>query len=1300
MARRMRSFEWTKTDLGSPETWPQSLKTSVCIMLASHQPMAVWWGKRLINLYNDSYSRFLCTKHPKALGQPASNVWPEVWEVLGPRAEFARSHNEGIYNEALPFILLRNGNPQEAYLTFSYSPISNDDGGCGGVLCSVTDETPRIIDARQPALIRELSARTADSELPSVAPDAAGDQASLRWVDVMREANQAVHENEERLKFALEISHTGAWDLDLTDLTAFRSLEHDRIFGYSELLPLWTYEMFLEHVVPEDRALVDATFRQATAELADWSFECRIRRIDGQIRWIWAAGRHRSDASGQPRRMAGIVQDITERKLAEIALQWNARKDELLSQTAARLLESDDPQGLVESLCRQIMVFLDCHAFFNFLVDEQAGRLHLNACAGIPQAEAQRIEWLDYGVAVCGCVARDRQRIIAEDILNTADLRTELVKSYGIQAYCCHPLQIQGRLIGTLSFGTRTRQRFTSDEIGVMKAVTDLVAIAMHRIKTEHALRASKERYRTLFNAIDEGFCIIEILFDERGKAYDYRFLETNPAFEKHTGLINAIGKTVREFVPNHETHWFEKYGEIALTGIPARFQNAADSLRRYYDVYAFRIGTAEERKVAVLFNDISERKRTEQRLKADLTALTRMHQLSEKRLDATGFAPLLEDIMDTAIAVVDAERGTLHLLEGDSLRIVAQHGHQPAFLRYFVNAENRPSTCNEALRSGERVVIPDVENNPMFTGTASLIVLREAGIRAVQSTPITSRSGAVLGILTTHWRVPHSPDEQDLWRIDLLARQAADLIESARADKALRESEQRERQRAAELQSILDTAPIGLAIALDPQGRHIHGNRTNEQMFGLPPGTELSMAGPQPPQLRIFQDGRELRPEELPMQRAIRGETVTEQVVDVLCGDGKTVTVFAKTSPLLDESGRPRGAVGAFLDITALKQAETALREADRRKDEFLATLAHELRNPLAPIRNGLYILQQTENAGPAAERIRSMLERQVNHLVRLVDDLLEVSRITRGKIELKKEGVELAAIIRSAVETSQPLIEASGHTLKMSLPDRPLLVDADPVRLIQVFANLLNNAAKYMEPGGVILLTVRRENTTAIVSVRDFGAGIPAEALPRVFDLFTQIDRTLGRAQGGLGIGLALVQRLVELHGGRVEVRSEGIGQGSEFIVYLPLTEFCPTDSAESGNTTLTQHLSRRLLVVDDNRDAADSLALLLESLHIEVRVAYTGPAALETLEGFQPDVVLLDLGMPVMDGYEVARQIRKQPRFQNITLIALTGWGQEEARRNSRAAGFDHHLTKPANIDALKTLLASLESCRQDI
>jgi signal transduction histidine kinase/ActR/RegA family two-component response regulator len=370
-------------------------------------------------------------------------------------------------------------------------------------------------------------------------------------------------------------------------------------------------------------------------------------------------------------------------------------------------------------------------------------------------------------------------------------------------------------------------------------------------------------------------------------------------------------------------------------------------------------------------------------------------------------------------------------------------------------------------------------------------------------------------------------------------------------------------------------------------------------------------------------------------------------------------------------------------------------LSAADRRKDEFLAVLAHELRNPLAPIRNSLHVLRLTGRHDAGAERVLQMMERQVGHMVRLVDDLLEVSRITQGRIELRKEPLELAAVVRVAVETSRPLIEAAGHRIVLELPPEPVAVEGDAVRLTQVVANLLNNAAKYSDPGGRIALEVRREADSVAISVRDAGWGIPADMLPRLFDPFTQVARHAHRAQGGLGIGLTLVKTLVELHGGSVRAHSEGEGRGSEFVIRLPLAAAPDRDAQPQADARAPDRLAgKRVLVVDDNRDAAESLGTLLRLLGAEVRVAYDGPDAVAAIATYHPAVVLLDIGMPGMDGHEVARHIRQQPALKDVVLIALTGWGQDEDRNRSRSAGFDAHLVKPADIAAIAAVMRSLD------
>jgi PAS domain S-box-containing protein len=377
-------------------------------------------------------------------------------------------------------------------------------------------------------------------------------------------------------------------------------------------------------------------------------------------------------------------------------------------------------------------------------------------------------------------------------------------------------------------------------------------------------------------------------------------------------------------------------------------------------------------------------------------------------------------------------------------------------------------------------------------------------------------------------------------------------------------------------------------------------------------------------------------------------------------------------------------------------RRAEDALREADRRKDEFLATLAHELRNPLAPMRNALQVIQLAADDAGAVRQAREMMERQMRHMVRLVDDLLDVSRITRGKLDLRKQRVDVAAVARAAVEASRPLIDAAGHELSVVLPPQPVFVDADPVRLAQVVSNLLNNAAKYTEPGGRVWLTAERQGSDAVVSVRDTGLGIPPEMLSKVFEPFTQVDRTLEKAQGGLGIGLTLVRRLVEMHGGSVEARSAGYGHGSEFVVRLPAVLAAPArDDGPAANGRPAAR--RRILVVDDNRDAAVSLAMMLELMGNEVRTANDGREGVDEAEAFRPDVVVLDIGLPRLNGYEAARHIREQAWGHDVVLIAVTGWGQDEDRRRSKEAGFNFHLVKPVEPAALEKLLAGLLPAR---
>ncbi len=422
-----------------------------------------------------------------------------------------------------------------------------------------------------------------------------------------------------------------------------------------------------------------------------------------------------------------------------------------------------------------------------------------------------------------------------------------------------------------------------------------------------------------------------------------------------------------------------------------------------------------------------------------------------------------------------------------------------------------------------------------------------------------------------------------------------------------------------------------------------------------------------------------------------------------ILGADGQPAGVMIQVTDATETAvyRRQATAMNEALLVSATRQHELAageeslrerLQAAVQRRDHFLAVLSHELRNPLAALSGGLELLKLTGREPVAAERSRAMMERQLKQMVRLVDDLLDVSRITTGKLELRKERVDLVAVLREAVEVSRPLIDHGGHELTITLPPGPVPLDADPVRLAQVFLNLLNNAAKYSERGGHIRLAVTRDGNEVVVSIRDTGIGIPAAHLTRVFEPFVQVDTSWQRAQGGLGIGLSLVKEFVGLHGGRVEAYSDGLGKGSEFVVRLPAVVE-PTAAQPPRSSSEKPHgPHRRILVVDDNRDAAESLAMLLGILGHEVRTAHDGEAGVAAAE-FRPDLILMDLGMPTVDGYEAARRIRAEPWGGETFLVALTGWGADDDRRQTRDAGFDRHLVKPVALDALMKLIAEL-------
>ena len=678
---------------------------------------------------------------------------------------------------------------------------------------------------------------------------------------------------------------------------------------------------------------------------------------------------------------------------------------------------------------------------------------------------------------------------------------------------------------------------------------------------------------------------------------------------------------------------------------------------------------------------DITERKQADAKLHQELEHTQLLQRLSADLAKPHELTSFCETLMDAAVAIMRSDFASMQIYHPErgtsgELHLLGHRGFTPEAARAWewVGADHA-TTCGIAFRTGTRCVVADVEACDWMAGSEDLAAYRETGIRSVQSTPLNSRSGARLGMISTHWRQPHEPTERDWRMFDVLARYAADLIERQQAERGR-----------ATLAAIVETSDDAI-ITKNLDGVITSWNKSAERIFGY---TAAEAVGK--PVTILIPEGRQ-HEEPAILTRLRRGERVDHFETIRIRKDGTLLDISLTISPVKDNTGQIVGVSKIARDITDRKRAEQALQDADRKKNEFIATLAHELRNPLAPIRNSIHILRLAGTEDASTQRIHEMMERQVAHMSRLVEDLLDIARITSGKITLRPEPIEVAAIIRGAVELSKPLVDAANHRLATTLPASPLTVEGDLVRLTQVVANLLNNAAKYMEPGGQIWLNVTSADGQAVISVRDTGIGIAPDVLPRVFQMFDQGDRDGKLAQGGLGVGLALAKRLVEMHGGQVEGKSAGRGQGSEFTIRLPLAKkqlpAAPAPPAAADQATR----ATRILIVDDNQDGATSLGMLLKMLGNEVRTVNDGPAALALLETYSPTVVLLDLGMPGMNGYEVARHARALPTCKDTVIIALTGWGQEEDRRRTREAGFDHHLLKPVNIGTLKILLTEV-------
>jgi PAS domain S-box-containing protein len=673
------------------------------------------------------------------------------------------------------------------------------------------------------------------------------------------------------------------------------------------------------------------------------------------------------------------------------------------------------------------------------------------------------------------------------------------------------------------------------------------------------------ERLRQLIEAVPAGVAVLDrqmrYLLVSRRWLDDFRVPDRD-----------LVGKNHYEVFPEIPDRWREVHqralqGEI-LRSDEDRFPRPDGSLdwtkwevRPWYDEKGAIGG------IVIYAENITERTNAETALRESEARFRLLHGV------AVGVgrsqSELLEALLAAALEATGAQKGTVKVYDEttEALRIVAQRGFHPPFLEFIARARGGDSAIyGEAFRREGRVIVEEVAGSPLLARAPVLAYFEAEGVRAMQSTPIVSGQGRLLGVLSTHWLYPHHPDEATLLTLDLLAHDAAELILRQQAEQALRESE------------------------------------------------------------------------------------------------------------------------------TALKASNARLAEADRRKNEFLAMLGHELRNPLATIQLAVEMLRRRCDENPELKKAGELLRRQTTQLVRMVDDLLEVSRVTSGKLALRKERTSLMSVVSHTVETAQSLFDAKAQQLRVSIPSEQIALVVDPARLAQALVNLLTNAAKYTPREGRIFLSAERDEHQVIFRVKDTGIGIAPEMLKPIFDLFVQAERTLDRSQGGLGLGLPLVRKIVELHGGSVTAFSDGLGKGSEFQIHIPLGgEASPVEAPRS--TVRAPSAKRRILIVDDNVDLAEGLSTFLAGAGHEVQIAHDGAEALRTAEAFRPEIVLLDIGLPLLDGYEVARRLRRTPGLETIKIVGLSGYGEPKDRERSKEAGFDLYLVKPADLDRVEQVLRSI-------
>ena len=1229
---RIRAVPWTHTALGAPETWPQSLKTIVRVMLDSRYAMWMLWGSERTFFCNDAYLPTVGIKRDWVMGARADKVWEEIWPEIGPRIQQVLRHGEATWDEGLLLFLERSGFVEETYHTFSYSPVYDDHGAIAGMLCVVTEVTERVIGERQLRTLRDLAARSSGTTVQ---------QAAERLVSVLAATPQDVPFvnlyllSEQRVWLA---AHHGNIP------STFRPKQVLLADGDSP----WP---FAEAIESGQTRIVDLPAGGITLDGTAWSDRVK-RAIVLPVK-----------SQGSPATLGVLVAGISPRR--QLNESYKGFFELVRSQFAATLADSqsfESERARAEALAeldRAKTTFFSnvSHEFRTPLTLMLGPAADLLDEGGLSESVRNRVEilhrnalrlqrlvnsLLDFTRIEAG---RSEAHFQATDL---ASLTSELASNF--QPACQSAgldLQIDCRALSRAVFVDRDMwEKIVLNLLSNAFKFTlaGSISVTLHEDREGATLRVADTGTGISPEELPHVFKRFHRIAGARGRSHEGSGIGlalVQELTKLHGGTVCADSNfgsgttfTVRlpfghEHLPQDRVSRQSK--PVAATANPRIFVEEING-------WNFE----EELKGVEALPEISPAP-TEAR---SLVASDRPFVLLAD--DNTDMRQYVLRLLGTAYDSVAV---------GDGRAALAVIGKRRPDL--VLSDVMMPNLDGYGL-------LKELRGNPRTAGIPVIFLSARAGEHATVE-------GLAAGA-DDYLVKPFSARE-------LMARVGSAITLArvrSQAAEQLRASDER-------FKAVQETSPDGFMVldaVRDEAGavrdfRWTYANDAAAQLVGQTRdfllGRRLLELHPGNAAMGLFDRYVQVMTDGIPWVSEVKydrdGLNVVARLAVARVGDGLAISI---------------------VDLSARWRAEEGLREAGRQKDEFLAMLAHELRNPLAPIRNASELLARVAPDDSRSRAIVDVIRRQVVHLTRLVDDLLDVSRITQQRIDLKRETVEVSDVIQHAVETVEPLIAERRHRVQIVSNRRSLRVNGDFARLVQCLVNLLTNAAKYTDPGGAIRLESREQDGRVVIEVADNGVGIPAHLVPRIFELFVQGKRTLDRAQGGLGIGLSVVQKLIDMHGGTVEVTSDGEGLGSTFRISLPLIVQTNRLSVPLASPSVS---ARRILVVDDNVDAANSLAMILELEGHQVATVYNGHDAIESVAKSQFDVICLDIGLPQLDGYEVAKRIRELPNARDVKLIALTGYGQPEDRARALAGGFDDHLVKPVELSALSRSLASL-------